>query len=483
MERLNLTLLYIVLASILISGCNGGVGLGGDRDASISLLPATKVFTLSKEDPKKLQMVIIADPTGSMVEAQRAMSQHLPAFTQELINTGFVFEVFCSTTSYTGTTFGEIISIKSDTMTSPQQLLNALDSCINTDLTEMQVGDERGLEAAKLTWSKIIENRRLDPNAVKLTMIVTNEDDCSRDLGKYPSDDNVFNRCIDQNVTNSPVKGLIGLGAFPITENGYADLDGLYPEKIRGLVSTPIELFPPERYINFFKNELNYVVRGQLDSVDELLRQRGHIFAPVIMQPPAAVGRDAAYQCSDLKTARANALPDVTKVMSFGMRYFQVAEGTENPTYSLCEELERVLQDINVAVQNEVEIKRYELCRRPKNPQDLKIEIARQISDVDLAQTVLDRMQVENTRTTAEHQWTMVSENSRRSNQIVVKSQRWSRLLTNGNGFTYSAQNKEIIFDNGLYDSYNDKLKVLSYEPAGFDAQPVCEQRVNGAGQ
>jgi hypothetical protein len=481
-ERLNLTLLYIVSLAILISGCSGGVGLGGDRDASISLLPATKVFTLSKEDPKKLQMVIIADPTGSMVEAQRAMTQYLPAFTQELLSTGFVFEVFCSTTSYTGTTFGEIVSIKSDSMSSPQELLNALNSCINTELTDLQVGDERGLEAAKLTWSKIIENRRLDPNAVKLTMIVTNEDDCSRDLGKYPSDDNVFSRCIDQNVSNSPVEGLVGLGAFPITDNGYADIEGLFPEKIRNLTSGSIELFPTERYINFFKNELNYVVRGRQDSVDELLRQRGHIFAPVIMQPPAAVGRDAAYQCSDLKTTRANnSNPRVSKVMSFGMRYFQVAEGTGNPTYSFCKELEKVLQDINVAVQNEVEIKRFVLNRRPKNPQDLKIEIARQISDVDQAQTVLDRMQVENTRTTAEHQWTMVSESSRRSQQIVVKSQRWTRTLSNGNGFTYSAQNNEIIFDNGLYDSYNDKLKVLSYEPAGLDAQVDYEQQVSGS--
>lgn len=482
MERLNLTLLYIVSIAILISGCNGGVGLGGDRDASISLLPATKVFTLSKEDPKKLQMVIIADPTGSMVEAQQAMSQYLPAFTQELLNTGFVFEVFCSTTSYTGTTFGEIVSIKSDSMSSPQELLNALDSCINTELTDLQVGDERGLEAAKLTWSKIIENRRLDPNAVKLTMIVTNEDDCSRDLGKYPSDNNVFNRCIDQNVTNSPVEGLVGLGAFPITDNGYADIEGLFPEKIRDLAPGPIELFPADRYVNFFKNELNYVARGQQDSVDELLRQRGHIFAPVIMQPPAAIGRDAAYQCSNLKTARATS-SGVSKVMSFGMRYFQVAEGTGNPTYSLCEELEKVLQDINIAVQNEVEIKRFVLNRRPANPQDLKIEIARQISDVDQAQTVLDRMQVENTRTTEAHQWTLVSESSRRSQQIVIKSQRWSRLLTNGNGFTYNAQNNEIIFDNGLYDSYNDKLKVLSYEPAGFDAQVDYEQQARGTGQ
>lgn len=478
MERINLTLIYIVSMMILVSGCNGGGGFGGDRDASISLLPATKVFTLSKEDPKKLQMVIVADPTGSMEDAQRAMSQYFPGFTQELINTGFVFEVFCSTTSYTGASFGEIVSIKSETMTSAQQLLDALSSCVNTELTDLQVGDERGLEAAKLTWSKIIENKRLDPNAVKLTMIVTNEDDCSRDLGKYPSDTNVFNKCIDQNVTNSPAEGLTGLGEFKITDKGYADLEGLYPEKIRSLTSGPIELFPTDRYIKFFSNELNYVVKGKQDSVDEILRQRGHIFAPVIMQPPAAVGREKAYECSNAKTASAQS-SGVSKVMSFGMRYFEVAEGTKNPTYSLCENLGKVLQDINVAVQNEVEVKRFVLSRKPKNPEELKIEILRQISDVDSAKSVLDTMNAENSRTSAEFQWKMVSESTKKVQQTNVKSQRWSRTLTLGNGFTYNAQTNEVIFNNSLYESYNDKLKVLSYEPAGLDADIDYEAQLS----
>lgn len=477
MERLFLTYIYIVSFGILISGCSGGIA--GDHTASLALLPADKTITLSKQDPKKLQMVIIADPTGSMVEAQKAMVQYFPGFTQELINTKFQFEIFCSTTSYTGASFGEIVPINSETMTSSKELLDALAACINTKLTDLEKGDERGLEAAKLTWSKIIENKRLDPNAVKLTMIVTNEDDCSRDLGKYPSDDNVFNRCIDQNVANSPVDGLKGLGAFPMTDNGYADLEGLYPEKIRTLSPEPIELFPTEKYINFFKNELTFVAKGKKDSVDELLRQRGHIFAPVIMQPPAAFGTDAAAkaeakQCAD-EMKQKSATGRV--VMSYGMRYFQVGQGTGNTSYSLCENLGNVLQEINVNVQNEVEVKRFCLPRQPKYPQALQIKIVRQISDVDQAKSVIDRMKFENSQTSEAHQWKLISEKPVRNQQMIIKSQRWSRLISNGNGFTYDSQTKDVIFDNNLYDPYNDKLNVISYEPLTLDGGSDCDKQ------
>lgn len=459
---------------VLLTGCPESSGLGGDRDASISLLPATKSFTMTKEDPKKLQMVIVADPTASMIETQQAMTQYFPGFTQGLLNTGFVFEIFCSTTSYTGTTFGEIIAIKSDSIKSVSELQKTLSDCVNTALTDTEVGDERGLEAAKQTWSKIIENGRLDPNAVKLTLIVTNEDDCSRDLGKFPSDENVFNRCIDQNVTNSPYEALKGLGAFPVTDNGYDDLEGMYPEKIRGLTQ-PIELFPTTRYSNFFKNELNYETRGKKDSLDEILRQRGHIFAPVIMQPPAAIGKDAAYSCKDIKQERSKSIPNAGKVMSFGMRYFKVAEESGNPTYSLCDKLEKVFQEVNTSVQNEVEIKRFILSRKPLNPLNLQIAIQRKISDVEKAQTYLDIMNSENSKAAEDNRWKLVKSSNKTQNKMKIETQIWERVLSHGQGFVYNNETNEVIFDNNLYEPYNDKLKVVNYQPAGLDGETNYE--------
>jgi hypothetical protein len=471
-----LTIIYVASSVMLLAGCPEGSGLSGDRDASISLKPATKVFTISKEEPKKLQMVIIADPTGSMVETQRDLTKYFPSFTQELLNTGFVFEVFCSTTSYTGTTFGEIISIKSKDTTSTAQLQQALSACINTKLTDLDVGDERGLEAAKQTWSQIIKNGLLDPTAVKLTMIVSNEDDCSRDLGKFPSDDNISNRCVDQNVLKgSTAKGIKG-GKFPITDTGY----GEDPKPILdfpGFFDHPT-LFSPKRYIDFFNKELNYVAGSKSDALDQVLRQRGHIFAPVIMQPPAAIGKDAAYQCSSIKAKRAAAIK-ASPVMSFGMRYFQVAEGSGNETYSLCDELEKVFQEINITVQNEVEIKRFVLNRKPKNPSDLKIEIARLISDVDKAKVILDRMDVENSRSSAASAWKANGETQKTVGSVKVKSQKWLRTLTIGNGFTYNEKTNEVIFDNKLYEAYNDKLRVMSYEPAMLDGEVNYEGSSN----
>jgi hypothetical protein len=473
-ERLNLSLIYILISSFIFSaGCNGGGGFGGDRDASVSLLPTTKSFKMSKEDPKKLQMVIIADPTGSMEATQKDLYQYLPGFTQELLNSGFVFEIFCSTTSYTGATMGEIISIKSSVTKSASDLQAQLTACINTELTDTQIGDERGLEAAQKTWSKIIENKLLDPTAVKLTMIITNEDDCSRDLGKYPSDENVANRCIDQNVTSSPVEGIKG-GKFPITDYGYAE-DPKPLENFPGLFDHPV-LFPVSKYSEFFSKKLNYTTAGKADAVDQLLRQRGHIFAPVIMQPPAAVGKDKAYQCVNNKTKKAQQ-SGTSKVMSFGMRYFEVAESTKNKTYSLCEQLENVLQEINISVQNEVEVKRFILNRKPKNPADLKIKIRRIISDISLAKDVLDRMQLESSRSANDAVWTIESESKKKTNGKERTSQIWKRTLSAGNGFTYNPQTNEIIFNNSLYDSYNDALTVLEYEPAGLDGEVDYEQK------
>lgn len=454
MVRIIITLIYMVSSMILLSGCPEGSGLTGDRDASLTILPVNQKFTLVKDDPKKLQMVIIADPTASMAEAQRDMYKYLPNFTQELLSTGFVFEIFCSTTSYTGATFGQISSIKSSNLSSSDQLVSALNTCINVPLDDDQKGDERGLEAARNTWSKIIENNLLDIDAVKLTMIVTNEDDCSRDLGQYPEGTYTENGCKDQNARS---------GASPMSDRAYAD--------------NP-KAFPISRYVDFFKQNLNYQNIGKADEVDKLLKEKGHIFAPVIMPPPAAVGADAAKQCAAAKTASAQR-NGTNQIMSYGMRYYQVAEGTKNKIYSLCEPLEDIFKDINVSVQKEVIVKDFILDRKPKNPQDLMIEITRQISDVDSAKSVLDNMNYENSIVPPANAWKMTKEREKTIEKQKVKSQVWTRILTHGNGFIYNEAKNQIVFDGRLYESYNDVLKINDYVPAMLDGE-VDYQALNG---
>ena len=367
----------ILILSLLLSGCHGSRIFGGDRDASLSLLPTSKSFTFSYNEPKRLQVVIVADPTASMTQTQEDLKEYFPSFTRKLINTGFEFEIFCSHTSYKGNT--PVVHIQSENIPSNAQLQNQISKCINVEITETNIGDERGLEAAKLTWEHIIATDKFDIGAVKLTMIVTNEDDCSRDLNKYP----ISNRepfCKDQNVRISPFDGK----PYPMTDRAYADDD---------------RLFSYTRYSNFFKKYL----QTRISTSGESFKSKGHIFAPVIMKPPASdkEGAILAKQCADHKTAIATK----TKVMSYGMRYFQVAQDLEDQTYSLCEDLTKVLSNINANVQDQVKVNRFILSRRPENPEGLEIKVIRKILDVQAASRILETMEQENSLLDPENQW------------------------------------------------------------------------------
>ncbi len=453
MVRVVYTLLYIWI-TIIVVGCNGKTSpiFGGDREASLSILPVSKVFQLKYDDPKKLQMVIIADPTASMGSAKQAIRESLPGFTQGLLSTGFTFDIFCSNTSYTGATGEVIITINSSDNLSTTQLQAELTKCIDVDLTQKDFGDERGLESAKLTWERVGREGQLDPNAVKLTMIISNEDDCSRDLGKFPIDD--ANKCKDQNVTSSPVPMYLGQ-AFPITDLGYSE---------------DSRLFTPTRYADFFKERLNYVTTTKADELDQALRQRGHIFAPVIMPPPVAIGQDKAKSCVDLKT-RAAKQNGLVKVMSYGMRYFQVAEATGNPIYSLCDDFADIFSEIKTTVENEVNIKRFILSRRPADPTSLRIEIKRKIIDTESAGSILERMELENSRSSESNKWIVMTTKESKQGNLKIITQEWRRIISYGQEFSYNPQTNEIILDNNLYEAYNDKLQVMNYAPEGLDGE------------
>lgn len=452
MVRFVYTLLYIWI-SILVIGCNGESTslLGGDREASISIMPVSKEFTLTVEDPKKLVMVIIADPTGSMASTVDSVRRSIPGFTQGLIDTGFDFDIYCSNTSYNGGD-SQIISYRSSSSTTASALQQALTDCIDVDLTQVDVGDERGLEAAKKTWENILAKGYVSREAVKLTLIVTNEDDCSRDLGQYPS--GAEHNCIDQNVSFSPVQGPNYGKAFPMTDTAYAD---------------DTRLFPSTRYVDFFQERLNYVSTTARDELDEVLIQRGHIFAPVIMPPPAAVGREAAERCKDIKTQIG--IANGNKVMSYGMRYYQVAEASNNSIYSLCDEFASIFDEINTSVQNEVKERKFILSRKPSNPESLQIQIRRNISDVSLASSILQRMEYENSRVSESNKWVKTEEKEARIGNKNVITQKWSRTLNYGVGFTYRESTNELVFDDSIYQPYNDKLRVVSYAPAGLDGE------------
>lgn len=419
-----------ILGGLCLS--SGFVGCG-ERDASISLLSATMDLKLSANEPKKLQMVIIGDPTKSMADAQTKLASSFPAFTQQLVNTGFNFDIFCATTSYNG---GEITSLKVQNYRTASgfdfaRLSQDIGKCINTTLVSGD-GDERGLEAAKKTWEKVISSKALDPTAVKLTMVVTNEDDCSRDLDKYPAYES---QCRDQSARPG--------SSVPVTDFGNTE-DG--------------RTYETSRYVDFFNKYLTYEDK---DEKSGLVRKRGHIFAPVILQPPSDIGKDAAYACIQEK---ANSItPEVAKeisayVMSFGVRYFEVAAGTNNRTYSLCGNIANILNDVNDDVQKEVSKKAFYLSRRPADPAELQITVLRQISDAEKAASILLDMQRENSSLPQGLNWTQ-------KNDKV-----WERVMTVNNGFAYVPATNEIILED-RYAPFNDILKISPYKPAGFDGK------------
>ncbi len=451
MVRLVYTFIYIWI-SILVVGCGGEATkyLGGDRQASISLTAVSKEFTLTVNDPKKLVMVIIADPTGSMVSTIQSVRGSIPGFTQGLLDTDFTFDIYCTTTSYNGGSDAQIVPIKSSVVKTTEALQSSLDDCINV-VTEDGGADERGLEAAKKAWENILSKGLVSKDAVKLTMIITNEDDCSRDLGKYPS--GPLHNCRDQNVDSSTLTGATYFGERQdMTDRAYAD---------------DTRLFEFSRYVDFFQERLNYVSKTAKDELDEVLIQRGHIFAPVIMPPPAAVGQAEAVRCKDIKTTigRANG----NKIMSYGMRYLQVAEASKNPIYSLCNEFSSIFDEINTSVQNEVKERKFILSRIPSSPESLQILIRRNISDVSLADSILERMNFESSRVGEANKWVKTEEKASRIGNKNVTTQKWSRTLTYGVGFTYRESTNELVFDDSIYQPYNDKLKVVSYAPATLD--------------
>lgn len=451
MERKILNVIYMVVAIVLLTHC-------GERDASVSILPTSQSYTLTREDAKKLQVVIVADPTKSMQATTNDLERYLPEFSNKLISSGFDLEIYCSIATYTGENFNEIKFIKSSDGVNNTQLKEFVASCVNVPPND-GLGDERGLEAARNTWQQIINNKLLDANAVKLTMIITNEDDCSRDLSKYPSNGHSDNICVDQNVKGGlimPNDPKWNGQKSPMTDTAYADDPRLYK---------------PERYVDFFNKNLKFVPTSKTES-DQLLQQRGHIFAPVIMPPPAAVGKEKAEQCAQYKEQQANR-SGAPRIMSYGMRYFQVAEASNNPIYSLCEKLENVLQEIHLNVQKEVENKQFSLQRKPLNPLDLKIDVTRTISDAERNTKLLQTMELENKKTDANHQWTLVKEEKVKGDSVKssVTRQIWKRRLSTGNGFSYVPTTNEIIFDKNLYESGNDKLQVLQYDPALLDGE------------
>lgn len=427
MKRLFIYILVGAYVALNIVGC-------GDDDASISLLSTNMKLQLAANEPKKLQMVIVGDPTESMMTVQEDLKNNFPALTRELVKTNFNFEIFCATTSYNG---GEITTLKDSNYRSGAdfdflRLSEDIGKCINTSLDQNLEGDERGLEAAKKTWERVISTKALDPTAVKLTMIVTNEDDCSRDLAKYPINAEGA-KCKDQSA-RAGVDKLLDIG-----NNGYE------------------HIYPTSRYAEFFDKYLTYEDK---DSKTDVVRKRGHIFAPMILQPPADIGKSAAQACiGKRRDAVINPDPLPAFVMSYGYRYFEVAQSTNNKTYSLCENIENTLADVNTTVQNEVAKKSFFLQRRPENPNDLRIKITRKITDESKASRILGEMEKENNSSPATNHWKKISKTI------------WEKVMTVGNGFVYLPETNEIIFNNNSYEPYNDVLTILSYQPAGFDAK------------
>lgn len=411
--------------SSMIIGC-------GERDASIALLSATMDIKLSANEPKRLQMVIIGDPTKSMADAQKRLEHSFPAFTQKLVQTGFNFDIFCSTTSYNG---GEITSLQVQNYRTANgfdftRLSQDIGKCINTTLVSGD-GDERGLEAAKKTWEKVIASKALDPSAVKLTMVVTNEDDCSRDLAQYPAYEA---QCKDQSARPGT--------AVPVTDFGNTEDQRIYDTS---------------RYVDFFNKYLTYEDKEK----DGMVRKRGHIFAPVILQPPADIGKNAAYACIQEKAR--SITPEEAKsisayVMSFGVRYYEVAAGTNNKTYSLCGNIADILTDVGNDVEKQVSQKAFFLPRKPADPAELQIKIVRKISDANKATDFITEMERENKSLPAAFAWV------KKSDQI------WERIMTVNNGFNYIPTSNEIVLDN-RYTPYNDIIKIQPYKPAGFDGK------------
>ena len=451
------TVMLLALAALILSGCPGNPILGGSHDPSFALLAVNKSFTFDYIEPKRLQVVIVADPTASMIQTQEALKEYFPSFTQKLINTGIQFEIFCSHTSYEGKT--PIAHIQSLDIYSNTQLQNFISQCINVEITETNIGDERGLEAAKLTWKYIITTQKLDPKAVKLTMIVTNEDDCSRDLNKHiVNPEEPF--CKDQNVTRSPFDGK----AYPMTDRAYAD---------------DSRLFSYTRYSDFFQKYLQSNSSHDKLSEDS---KKGHIFAPVIMKPPAANGKEgviSAEQCAKDKTQKSIK----NKVMSYGMRYFQVANVLGDQTYSLCEDITEVLSNINTDIQSQVQVTQFILKRKPKNPEDLEIEVTRKILDVKISTRILRDMEERNSLLDPENQWTKTSEETSTVDLQEITQQTWIRTLKYDQDFTYQKETNEIFLNPQWYTLHNDQLHIKSYIPAAFDAQVDYEAQHEGPGK
>ncbi len=411
--------------SSLFVGC-------GERDASIALLSASMNVKLSANEPKRLQMVIIGDPTKSMADAQKKLEHSFPAFTQKLVQTGFNFDIFCATTSYNG---GEITSLQVQNYRTATgfdfaRLSQDIGKCINTTLVSGD-GDERGLEAAKKTWEKVIASKALDPSAVKLTMIVTNEDDCSRDLDQHPAYES---QCKDQSARPGT--------SVPVTDFGNTQDDRIYETS---------------RYSEFFNKYLTYEDKEN----DGVIRKRGHIFAPVILQPPSDIGKTNAYACIQEKAR--GITPEEAKsisayVMSFGVRYYDVAAATENKTYSLCGNIADILTDVGNDVEKQVALKTFFLSRKPADPNDLKIVITRKITDANKAEQLLVEMERENKSLPEGLGWTQ------KGNQV------WERTMVMNNGFSYNGTTNEIVLDS-RYTPFNDIVKIQPYKPAGFDGK------------
>lgn len=424
-KRMWIYILGGLYVSSLFVGC-------GERDASIALLSASMNVKLSANEPKRLQMVIVGDPTKSMADAQKKLEHSFPAFTQKLVQTGFNFDIFCATTSYNG---GEITSLQVQNYRTATgfdfaRLSQDIGKCINTTLVSGD-GDERGLEAAKKTWEKVIASKALDPSAVKLTMIVTNEDDCSRDLDQHPAYES---QCKDQSARPGT--------SVPVTDFGNTQDDRIYETS---------------RYAEFFNKYLTYEDKEN----DGVVRKRGHIFAPVILQPPSDIGKTNAYACIQEKAR--SITPEEAKsisayVMSFGVRYYEVAAATENKTYSLCGNIADILTDVGNDVEKQVALKTFFLSRKPADPNDLKIVITRKITDANKAEQLLVEMERENKSLPDGLGWTQKS------------SQVWERTMVMNNGFSYNGTTNEIVLDS-RYTPFNDIVKIQPYKPAGFDGK------------
>ncbi len=420
---------------LLLAACGG-------HDASIELLPVSASTTVQGSvQTQAVQMVIVADHTSSMKSVNAQLIKNIPSFVNN-ISTNDV-EVFC-THAFNIKVNDKLQELQESFKTkglSKSALVAKIKNCLDFETNKDVVGDkgntdERGLESAVNAWKKIKEDGKLNLDAIKVTLLASNEDDCSRKDGEA---------CGNLNITQieSGLKGYLNNSALISPATIATELNGF--SKDNNHIFAPIVITDDSKTGDTCTVRAVEAVRAACTEAGTCTRSEA-----------VANGLNPKFVEDDSYTAEeqeaiynANAL----RIFSVGERPQKVAELLGQTPYCIMDNFSDVFSGITeeiIKIEGEPVIV---LGREPKNIDDIKVTVTRKITDKVTASNV------NLLRLSDEYQWKQGKEEG-----TMVR-------VLSPDEISYDADTKSISFKGAYTPGLNDSLGTNSITPAKFDRQ------------